>query len=142
MRARDGAGNWGAWSPAATVTPVRYQETTSLATWHGTWHRYATSSSSGGSSRYATGKGASVTFRFTGRAFGIVSPKGPSRGSARLYVDGGYISTIDLHRSSWTPRIIVAARSWSSSGTHSVRLVSLGTRGHSRIDVDAFLVLR
>ena len=83
-----------------------------------------------------------VTFRFTGRAFGIVSPKGPSRGSARLYVDGAYVSTIDLHRSSWTPRIIVAARSWSSSGTHSVRLVSLGTRGHSRIDVDAFLVLR
>ena len=142
VRARDGAGNWGAWSPAATVTPVRYQETTSLATWHGTWHRFATSSSSGGSSRYATGKGASVTFRFTGRAFGIVSPKGPSRGSARLYVDGAYVSTIDLHRSSWTPRIIVAARSWSSSGTHSVRLVSLGTRGHSRIDVDAFLVLR
>ena len=28
VRARDGAGNWGAWSPAATVTPVRYQETT------------------------------------------------------------------------------------------------------------------
>src|SRR6185312_16029086 len=128
VRARDGAGNWGAWSATTTVTPVRYQETTSLATWHGTWHRFVTSSSSGGSSRYATGKGASVTFRFTGRAFGIVSPKGPSRGSARLYVDGVYVSTVDLHRSSWTPRIVVAARSWSSSGTHSVRLVSLGTR--------------
>ena len=142
VRARDGAGNWGAWSATTTVTPVRYEETTSRATWHGTWHRFETSSSSGGSSRYATGAGASVTFRFTGRAFAIVSPKGPSRGSARLYVDGAYVSTVDLHRSSWTPRIVVAARSWSSSGTHSVKLVSNGTRGHSRIDVDSFLVLR
>ena len=32
VRARDGAGNWGEWSTATTVTPVRYQETTSRAT--------------------------------------------------------------------------------------------------------------
>jgi hypothetical protein len=142
VRARDGAGNWGGWSATATVTPVRYEDTTPQATWHGTWHRVISSSSSGGSSRYATGTGASVTFRFTGRAVAIVAPVGPTRGSARLYVDGTYVSTVDLHRSSSTPRIVVAARSWSSSGTHTVRLESLGTRGHSRIDVDSFLVLR
>jgi subtilisin family serine protease len=141
-RARDGAGNWGAWSAVTTVTPVRYQETSSKVTWHGTWHRFVTASSSGGASRYTTSAGASVSFAFTGRAFAIVAPKGSSRGSARLYVDGRYVATVNLHRSSWTPRIVVAARSWSSSGAHTVRLVALGTRGHPRVDIDAFLVMR
>jgi subtilisin family serine protease len=142
VRARDGAGNWGAWSATTSVTPVRYEETSTRVTWHGTWHRFVTSSSSGGTSRYTTSAGASVTFGFTGRAFAIVAPKGSSRGSARLYVDGVYVSTVDLHRASWTPRIVVAARSWSSSAAHTVRLVALGTHGHPRVDIDAFLVMR
>ena len=143
VRARDGAGNWGAWSPATTVTPVRYQETTSRATWHGTWHRFATSSASGGpaATRRGDGRLGHVPVHRPG-----VRDRRRRRDRAAaarsLYVDGAYVSTVDLHRSSWTPRIVVAARSWSSSGTHTVRLVALGTRGHSRIDVDAFLVLR
>jgi len=141
-RARDGAGNWGTWTTDATITPVRYQETSSTVSYVGTWRTLYTSSASGGRERYATRRGASVTFRFTGRAFAIVSPKGTSRGSAKLYVDGHYVSTVNLHRSTWIPRIVVAARSWSSTGSHTVKLVVSGTVGHPRVDVDAFLVLR
>ena len=141
VRARDGAGNWGAWTTGSTITPLRYQETSWRASYRGTWRGLTTSSASGGHERYATRRGASVTFRFTGRAFAIVAPKGASRGSANLYVDGAYISTVSLHRSSWTPRIVVAARSWSSSAAHTVRLVVVGTAGHPRVDVDAFLVI-
>ena len=142
VRARDGAGNLGTWTSGTTITPLRYQETSATVSYSGTWHGLTTSSASGGHERYATRKGASVTFRFTGRAFAIVAPKGTSRGSARLYVDGVYVSTVSLHRSSWTPRIVVAARSWSTSGSHTVKLVVVGTAGHPRVDVDAFLVIR
>ncbi len=141
VRARDGAGNWGPWSATTAGTPVRHEESSSRVTYHGTWHRFRTSSSSGGSSRFTTSKGASVSFTFTGRGLAIVAPRGQSRGSAKLYVDGRYVSTVNLYRSSWTPRIVVAARSWSSSGAHTATFVALGTPGHARVDIDAFLVV-
>ena len=142
VRARDGAGNWGSWSSPAAVTPLRYQESSSAVTYSGTWGRLRTVSASSGQTRYATRGGASVTFRFTGRAFALIAPKGPTRGSAKLYVDGVYVSTVSLFRSVWVPRIVVAARSWPVSGSHTARLVVTGTPGHSRFDVDAFAVLR
>ncbi|MFL5646633.1 MAG: S8 family peptidase [Chloroflexota bacterium] len=142
VRARDGATNWGDWSGASTIKLARYQETSSKVTYRGTWWSHRTSSASAGRERYTTRKGASVSFRFTGRAVGIVAPKGASRGSAKLYVDGVYVSTVNFHRSSFTPRNVVAARSWSRSGTHTIKLVALGTAGHPRIDIDAFLVIR
>jgi subtilisin family serine protease len=143
VRARDGADNWGPWTATAvSVTPSRYQETSSTIAYGGWWGRVRNVWASGGQTSYATHPGASATFRFTGRAFAMIAPKGPTRGSAKLYVDGHYISTFSLYRSTWTPRIVVAARSWPVSGAHSVNVVVVGTAGHPRIDIDAFAVLR
>ena len=141
-RARDGAGNWGAFATAAPITPLRYQDTSTRITYSSSWRSYSTSSASGGRTRYATGSGASATFRFTGRAFALIAPKGPTRGSARLYVDGVYISTVNLYRSTSLPRIVVAGRSWSTSAAHTVRLVVVGTAPHPRFDIDAFAIAR
>ena len=110
-------------------------------TYRGGWRSIRTSSASGGRERYATRKGASVSFRFTGRAVAIVAPKGVSRGKAKLFVDGQYVAMVNMHRTSWAPRNVVAARSWVTPGTHTVKLVAVGTPRHSRIDVDAFLVI-
>ncbi len=47
-----------------------------------------------------------------------------------------------LHRSSWTPRIVVAARSWSTSGTHTRQARRRSGRAATpRFDIDAFLVI-
>jgi hypothetical protein len=121
---------------------LRYQDTSSKVTFSPSWRRYTMSSASGGHTRYATRRGAAATFRFTGRAFALIAPKGPTRGSAKLYVDGVYVSTISLYRSHFAPRIVVAARSWSSSGAHTVKLVLVGTARHPRFDVDAFAILK
>ena len=67
---------------------------------------------------------------------------GPTRGQARVYVDGTLISTINLNSLSTTERRLVFARTWSSVGTHVIKVVVLGTAGHPRVDVDTFLVLR
>jgi subtilisin family serine protease len=141
-RARDRAGNWGAYATAPPVTALRYQDTSSRITYSRSWRGYSTSSASGGHTRYATRSGAAATFRFTGRGFALIAPKGPTRGSARLYVDGVYISTVSLNRSSTSPRVVVAGRSWSTSAAHSVKLVVVGTARHPRFDIDAFAVLR
>ena len=141
-RARDGAGNWGAWTGPAAITPRRYQETSSRVSYTGSWGYRRVSSASAGKTRFATRPGASVSFAFTGRAFAVVAPVGPTRGRAKLYVDGAYVSTINLYRSSSAPRIVVAARSWSVSGSHTVKLVVVGTAGHPRVEIDAFAILR
>ncbi|HLM16705.1 MAG TPA: hypothetical protein VK549_02710, partial [Acidimicrobiia bacterium] len=141
-RARDGAGNWGAYATAPPVTALRYQDTSSRITYSSSWRGYSSSSASGGHTRYATRSGSAATFRFTGRAFALIAPKGPTRGSARLYVDGVYVSTVSLNRSSTSPRVVVAGRSWSTSAAHTVRLVVVGTARHPRFDIDAFAILR
>jgi subtilisin family serine protease len=142
VRARDGAGNWGSWSEPAVILLSRYQESAPQVRYRGSWHQRRIVSASRGRTRFATRRGASVTFRFTGRAFAAIAPRGPTRGSARLYVDGVYVSTISLHRSTAAARVVVAARSWSVSGSHTVKLVVVGTARHPRVDIDAFAVLR
>jgi hypothetical protein len=124
------------------VRPLRYQDTSSKVSYSRSWHTYSTSSASGGHTHYATRRGAAVKFSFTGRAFALIAPKGPTRGSAKLYVDGVYVSTVNLHRSSTVPRIVVAARSWSASGAHTVKLVVSATAYHPRFDIDAFAILK
>jgi subtilisin family serine protease len=141
-RARDGAGNWGAFATGPAIAPLRYQDTNSRVTYNRSWRTYSTPSASGGHTHYASRSGAAATFRFTGRAFALIAPKGPTRGSLKLYVDGSYVGTVSLHRSSSVPRVVVAGRSWSISGPHTVKVVVVGTARHPRVDIDAFAILR
>jgi parallel beta-helix repeat protein len=142
LRLRTPPATWSPWAYSSTLKATRHQETTSLARYAGTWRRVASSFASGGYTKYATAKGASVTVTFTGRAIAWVTPRGPSRGSARVYVDGVYRTTVSLYRSTAESRRIIFRTSWTANGTHKVEIRVVGTAGHPRIDVDAFLVLR
>jgi subtilisin family serine protease len=138
VRAQDKAGNTGDYVDGPLVTPKLTQQTGSGVTYGGTWTTSSSSSASGGSTRYATKAGAWVQFSFTGRAVGLITPKGSSRGSAKVYVDGTYVGTTSEYRSSSQSRIVLFARNWGSSGSHTVKFVLTGTSGHSRFDVDAW----
>jgi len=140
-RATDTKGNTSAWLEGGLVRAKVYQQTSTTIRWSGTWHSATTSSASGGSTRYATTRGASATFSFTGTSVAWVSTKGPTRGAAAIYVDGAYVKTISMYASSGHSRAIVYAKSWSTSGTHTLRVVVSGTAGHARVDVDAFVRL-
>ena len=134
----DRAGNFSGLVTGPTVLPKLYQETTSLATYAGTWSTATSSGASGGRLRYATRAGASVSFRFIGRAVAVIAPKGSTRGSAKVYVDNVYAGTISLYRSSHGQQVVVFGRSWTTSGTHTVKLVLVGTvrtpaGGHRRV---------
>ena len=138
----DRAGNFSGVMTGPAVKPVLYQETTSLATYGGTWSSANSTAASDGRLRYATRAGASVSFRFTGRAVAVVAPKGSTRGSAKVYVDGVYAGAISLYRSASVSRVIVFGKSWTVSGTHTVKLVVVGTAGRPRVDIDGFAILR
>ena len=142
MKALDRAGNLSGVVTGPAVLPKVYQETTSLATYSGTWSSATYSQASGGRDRYATRAGASVSFRFIGRAVAVIAPKGSTRGSAKVYVDNVYAGTISLYRSATVNRVVVFGKTWTTSGTHTVKLVLVGTAGRPRVDIDAFAILQ
>jgi hypothetical protein len=99
------------------------------------------SSASGGSLKYTTAKGAATTYSFTGSSVSWVAYRGPNRGSAAVYVDGAYKGTVDLYAATYSPQAVVVAASWGSNGSHTLGILCLGTAGHPRVDVDAFVSL-
>ncbi|HEY7589492.1 MAG TPA: fibronectin type III domain-containing protein [Candidatus Limnocylindrales bacterium] len=142
VRGWDRAGNASAWAEGPALRASRYEETSALVRYGGTWRRQASSGASGGATKYATARNASATFTVNGRAFAWVTPKGSSRGSAKVLVDGVWLATVNLYRSSTLPRVIAYSIQWPSTGTHTIKILLLGTSGHPRVDVDAFVVLR
>jgi hypothetical protein len=142
VRAKDAVGNWSPWVESAAVKLGVNEDSSTAVTYSGTWSRWSSSWLSGGSSRYATRAGATAHLTFTGRSVALVVPKGPHRGAARIWVDGMYVGTYSLYASSFQARRIVWSRGWAASGTHAVAIVVVGTAGHPRVDVDAFVSLR
>lgn len=142
VRARDKAGNVGGWMAGPTLRSYLPQQVSPALTWKGAWTRVLGTKFSGASVRYATGVGASVSYSFTGRAIAWVTLLAPSQGAAKVYIDGTLVTTVDLHSATKSFLRVAYARSWSSSGFHTIRIVVVRTAGHPRVDVDAFEVLR
>jgi hypothetical protein len=138
--ARDGAGNLGKGAIGPTVTATLLQDGTAIARYSGTWSTVNLSSASSGRLHRSSSGGAAVTFTTSARAIAVVGRRGPLNGRAKVYVDGVYKSTIDLDRSTWQSKVVVFNTSWTSTATHSVRVVVIG--GTGRVDIDAFVFLR
>jgi len=141
VRATDGAGNTGGWAYGPFFVALLTQQSGAGTSYRGRWVVVANAYASGGSLAYSTTAGASATFAFSGSSVSWVAYRGPSRGSAAVYVDGAYRATVNLHATTYHARQVVFAASWPTSGRHSIRVVNLGTAGHSRVDVDAFVRL-
>jgi hypothetical protein len=142
LRLRTPPSNWSRWAYSAPVKANRHQENSSLVKYSGSWRRVASGEAAGGYVRKTTARGASATFTFTGRAVAWVAPLSRSRGSARVYVDGVHRTTVSLYSSSVRTRRVVFRASWAAKGAHTIEIRGLGTAGHPRVDIDAFVVLR
>ncbi len=142
LRATDGASNVGGPADGPTVTATIHADGSALATYGPGWTTVASNGATGKRLHTATTAGSWMTFAFHGRAVALVSPKGASRGSVRVYVDGVYDSTVSLHRAKAQSQVVVFSRSWTTKAAHTVKLVVVGTAGHSRVDVDGFVVIR
>jgi len=141
VRSRDAAGNVSGWVESVLAKPALIQQFSSAAVYRGTWYTSYVRSYSGGSARYTNSSTASATYTFTGRGIALVTTKSPSRGKAKVYVDGVYVRTVDLYASTASYRVLAFARMFSY-GTHSIKLVGAATAGRTRFDVDAFAVIR
>ena len=142
VRARDKAGNVGAWVSTYTWRPARVQNSSSSVTYTGSWASSSNAANSGGSVKASSTAGASASFKFTGRAVAFVTTLDELGGQVRVYVDGAFQATVDTYAASPTYRQIVFSKAWSSYATHTIKLVVVGTAGHPRVELDAFEVVR
>jgi N-acetylmuramoyl-L-alanine amidase len=141
VRARDNAGNVGAWKATPTLRPGLTQQTSSAVHFIGTTKTTRYYKYSAGSERYLRVAGAKATYLTTARSLSFVTTKGPSRGSAKIYIDGYYAATVNLNAATWTFRYVAFTTTWSSVGTHRITVVSVGSPV-PRVDIDAFGVIR
>jgi subtilisin family serine protease len=139
VRARDAAGNWSAWATGPEYLGDLVQEGSLRVAYRGTWRSQSSAAASGKATRYATAAGASVRLAFRGRAVGLVAPIGPNLGSARIYFDGVYRSTISLRSATARNQLVMYG---IGSGVYGIHTIELQLVGNGRVDVDAFVTLR
>ena len=104
-----------------------------------TWRTASSSRYLGGSTRYSSTAGAKFSYTTSARGIAFVSTKSPTRGKAKIYVDGKYVALIDLKSTSTQYHQIVWQMSWPTSVSRKVTVIVVGTSGRPRVDADAFL---
>jgi hypothetical protein len=142
VRAIDQAGNVGAWATGRSLNPSLVQQSPALVRYFRTWSPAWSTRFSGGSARYAKTAGASATYTFTGRSVALVSTMAPTRGKVKVYVNGVYVTTVDLQSSTTTYRVLAWQKTWSTSATRTLKLLVAGTARRPRVDLDAFVTGR
>ena len=90
--------------------------------------------------RYATNAGDTASIAFTGRRIEWYGPVGPTRGEARIIIDGVAQKPIKLTRSSFRPRTLLYSHSWKTAGRHTLVVEVLATRGHKLVAIDELVV--
>jgi hypothetical protein len=128
-------------TPHAATIRILNERAAEIA-YHGTWRTARHGGYGGDLVRYAQSKGASATVRFAARAIAWHGPQGPTRGQAKVYVDGRYVKTVDLRRLSFVPRATLFRTSWPAVGKHTLTIVVVGSKGHSMVAIDDFTILR
>ena len=140
VRAIDKAGNAGTWMTGPTASLSRVSETSSSIKFSSSWRQTYNSVFWGGGAKKSSTAGAKATVTFTGRSIALVSRLGPTRGRARIYVDGTLVTTVNLYASTYKGQRVVWARTFASSGKHTVSVVVYRTVTRPRVDIDAFVV--
>lgn len=132
----------GTTSPPRAEARRTANERSGAIAYTGTWRRAQHGGYGGGAVAYATKAGASATFTFTGTKVTWNGPTGPTRGQAKVYVDGTYVKTVNLYRRSFDPRATLFRTGWKAAGDHTLTIVVVGTKGRSMVAIDDFVVVK
>ena len=141
VKAADASGNVSAWKAGPALAVSLIDDASAKVTYRGRWTTSAPASASTSTLHSTASAGASASITFTGRGIAWVAPEGRSRGKATVYLDGRKVATVNLNDSA-NSRILVYAKSYGSSGKHTLRIVASGTAGNPRVDVDAFVIVK
>lgn len=117
-----------------------FQEGSSRIKFHGKWRRATHREYLGDWARFAVRSGATASLRFTGTGVAWVGPVGPTRGSAKVYVNGRYIKTVNTYSPHFKPTQVLFTATFSTVATRTLTVAVVGTEGHATVAIDAFVV--
>lgn len=89
---------------------------------------------------YSETSGATATYPFYAKSIAWVGPVGPTRGKARVAIDGTVVATVDLRRSRFSPRVVLFERSWKRVGVHTLTITVVGNG--RPVAIDEFVITR
>ena len=142
LRAHDGVGNVGAWSSSSVRVNLLQEGATSVA-YQGKFKLASLSGASGGHVRQTGAAGSAAMLNFSGVGAAFVTTLGPSRGIVAIWLDGAFMTTLDLYSPTLKTKRVVWAVA-TGAGTHTLEIRPTGTRNaassSNRVDIDAFLV--
>jgi hypothetical protein len=137
----DKAGNTGAWSYGSTFKLTGVSQSSSAVHYLGRWSS-STSTSTwwGGTAKSSSTKGATVSYRFTGRSIAWIGLKATTRGKANVYINGVLKATVNLYSATTRKQVVVWSVNYATSATRTITIKVLGTSGRPRVDIDGFIV--
>jgi hypothetical protein len=141
VRARDKNGNLGAWATGPLLKPALTQQSSTAVRFSSSTTTTSYPAYSGGTQRYLGAAGAWASYTTTARSLSFVTTRASTRGTVDIWIDGAKVATIDLSGSPTAYQWVAYSKTWSTVGTHTIKVVSVGTPV-PRIDVDAFGVIR
>jgi hypothetical protein len=141
LRATDKAGNVGSWRTGSGFHVRLASERAASVAYTGRWVSGFSSANLDGAIKSAGVRGKTATFTFTGSQVAWIAPRSPTRGSARILVDGKAVATVSTYSSTLQTRRAVFTYAWGSVGKHRITVRVLGTAGHSRVSIDGFAVV-
>ena len=117
-----------------------YQESSARIAYRGRWSGATFAGYLGRRAMSTRQSGASATFTFTGTAVSWIGPTGPTRGNAKVYVDGRYVKTVSTYSSRYSARRVLFSRTWATARQRTLKIVVVGTAGHPTVALDAISV--
>jgi Right handed beta helix region len=126
------------WSRSYEV--ATYQESSTRITYRGKWHWATSDDYLGRKARFANLEGSSATVRFTGTGISWIGPVGPTRGKAKVYVNGRYVKTVTANAKRFQPRQVLFTATYRTTAPRTFRVTVVGTSNHPTVAVDAFVV--
>ncbi|HWH23995.1 MAG TPA: S8 family peptidase [Candidatus Limnocylindria bacterium] len=141
VRARDGDGNWSAWSGPAAFRLTIVEAESAVVRYAGNWRTKSISGTLGGRTRMSKSAGATATLAFDGHSVAVVGVRGPKRGRAEVRINGNAPQAIDTRAGTRQLRRVVYDRTWAKAARRTIEVRVSGTAGRPRVDLDAFIVL-
>jgi hypothetical protein len=122
-----------------TVTSV-FGDGSKWIAWGGRWDLAGHTSYLGDSVHWTKEAGAKASLVFDGTRISWVGPTGPTRGKAKVYIDGYYKATVNLYSASFRPLRTVFSTT-VPNGRHKITVIALGTPSRPVVAIDAFKVV-
>ena len=140
VRAIDRSGMIGDWVSSRTYRASVLSDSSSAIRWSGSWAFASYSGYIGGRAHTTNASGSLSTLTFRGDAVAWFGPVGPTRGKARVLVDGRLVATVDMYSGTFKARDMAFARNLGD-GDHTMRIETLGTSGRPTVAIDGMYVL-